>query len=225
MSRVIQNAFNKPIPAKDYIKEQIRNALQEGLSQEELTQLEIIQDVTKWAYVYFGWTAFDYQVPILKNIINDSQAVFRLGRRLGKTEMMCILILWYAFTQYNKKRVTNDTEDVYDILIVAPFEKQIDLIFKRLKELIEASPAYKNVLVRDVKHNLKLANGTNILGITAGSKTGNGANNTRGQRADLIVFDEVDQLGLTINSVKRGKRQVIIEVIPCEALKATLMCA
>lgn len=172
----------------------IQQAIQSSLTQDEIEQLEIIQDVVKWAYVYFGWTAYDYQIPVLRNIIRDSQAVFRLGRRLGKTEMMCILILWYAFTQYNKKTVTNDTEDVYDILIVAPFEKQIDLIFKRLKELIEASPAYQNVLVRDVKHNLKLKNGTNILGITAGSKTGNGANNTRGQGADLIVFDEVDYM-------------------------------
>ncbi len=204
MSKVIQNAIHKEFSAEQSIKREIQEALSNNLSQEQLEQLQIIQDVVKWAYVYFGWTAFDYQMPILKNIINDSQAVFRLGRRLGKTEMMCILILWYAFTQYNKKPVTNETEDVYDILIVAPFEKQIDLIFKRLKELIEASPAYQNVLVRDVKHNLKLANGTNILGITAGSKTGNGANNTRGQRADLIIFDEVDIKLFTINSVKRG---------------------
>ena len=186
----------------------IQLAIRASLSQEEQDQFDIIQDVVKWAYVYFGWTAFDYQVPILKNIVRDSQAVFRLGRRLGKTELMCILILWYAFTQYNKKPVTNDTEDVYDILIVAPFEKQIDLIFKRLKQLIEASPAYQTCIVRDVKHNIKLANGTNILGITAGSKGGDGANNTRGQRADLIIFDEVDELGVfqrhTINSVKRG---------------------
>lgn len=207
MSKVIRNAIHKNLKqtAEESIKSQIKEALKNNLSQEELEQLQIIQDVVKWAYVYFGWTAYDYQIPILKNIINDSQAVFRLGRRLGKTEMMCILILWYAFTQFNKKPVTNDTEDVYDILIVAPFEKQIDLIFKRLQELIEASPAFQTSLVRNVKHNLKLANGTNILGITAGSKTGNGANNTRGQRADLIIFDEVDKLLSTLNSVKRGK--------------------
>lgn len=198
MSKILRRS------ALSLVDEQIANAISNNLSQEEIQQLQIIRDVSKWAYVYFGWTAYDYQIPILKNIINDSQAVFRLGRRLGKTEMMCILILWYAFTQYNKKRVTNSTEDVYDILIVAPFEKQIDLIFKRLKELVEASPAYKGCIVRDVKHNIKLSNGTNILGITAGSKTGNGANNTRGQRADLIVFDEVDKRLSTINSVKRG---------------------
>lgn len=188
----------------------IQKAIQMSLSQEEREQFEIMQNVVKWAYVYFGWVAYDYQEAILKNIIRDAQAVFRLGRRHGKTECQCILILWYAFTQFNKKQVTNDTEDVYDILIVAPFEKQIDLIFKRLKELIEASPAYKDCIVRDVKHNIKLANGTNILGITAGSKTGNGANNTRGQRADLIVFDEVDKLLSTINSVKREKPHSLI---------------
>lgn len=164
-----------------------------GLSQEEQDQLDVLSNVVKWAYVYFGWTAYDYQVPILKNIIKDAQAVLRLGRRLGKTEMMCILILWYAFTQYNKKIVTNETENQYDILIVAPFEKQIDLIFKRLKELIAASPLYQDVLEINNKHGIKLKNGTNILGITAGSKSGSGASNTRGQRADLIVFDEVDK--------------------------------
>lgn len=164
------------------------------LSKAEREQLDILHNVVKWAYVYFGWTAFDYQIPILKNIINDAQAVFRLGRRLGKTEIMCIMILWYSFTQYNKKPVTNSTEDQYDILIVAPFEKQIDLIFKRLKQLIESSPLYKNAIKRDVKHNIVLLNGTNILGITAGSKTGSGAANTRGQRADIIIYDEIDYM-------------------------------
>lgn len=224
MSKILRDNISQTPPAK--AKDMLKLAIENTLNDEERQQLEILQDVVKWAYVYFGWTAYDYQIPILKNIINDSQAVFRLGRRLGKTELMCILILWYAFTQYNKKAVTNETEDVYDILIVAPFEKQIDLIFKRLKELILASPAYQNVLVRDVKHNLKLVNGTNILGITAGSKTGSGANNTRGQRADLIIFDEVDKLYChTINSVKIGKAQVILEAIYCEAAEGILLCA
>jgi len=164
------------------------------LSQAEREQLDILRNVVKWAYVYFGWTAFDYQIPILKNLIHDAQAVFRLGRRLGKTEIMCIMILWYSFTQFNKKLVTNETEDQYDILIVAPFEKQIDLIFKRLKQLIESSPTYKNAIKTSIKHNIILHNKTNILGITAGSRSGNGAAGTRGQRADLIIFDEVDYM-------------------------------
>lgn len=165
-----------------------------GLTAEEQEQIDILRDVVKWAYVYFGWTAYDYQMPILKNLIHDAQAVFRLGRRLGKTEIMCIMILWYGFTQYNKKEVTNVTEDQYDILIVAPFEKQIDLIFKRLKQLIESSPVFQDSIEKDIKHNIKLKNKTNILGITAGSKAGNGAAGTRGQRADVIIFDEVDYM-------------------------------
>lgn len=171
-----------------------KSLISSTISAEEQEQLDILRDVVKWAYVYFGWTAFDYQIPILKNLIHDAQAVFRLGRRLGKTEIMCIMILWYAFTQYNKKAVTNTTEDQYDILIVAPFEKQIDLIFKRLKQLIESSPVFQDSIDRDIKHNIKLKNGTNILGITAGSKSGNGAAGTRGQRADIIIFDEVDYM-------------------------------
>lgn len=163
-------------------------------SVEEKEELYIIQDIVKWAYVYFGWTAYDYQVPILKNIKNDSQAVFRLGRRLGKTEIMCILILWYAFTQYNKKEVTNETENVYDILIICPYESQVKLVFKRIKQLIDSSPAYQDTIARDVKFNITLTNGSNILGMTAASRSGTGSANTRGQRSDLIVLDEVDYM-------------------------------
>lgn len=130
---------------------------------------------------------YDLTIPETHNFVAEDVIVHN-------TEMMCILILWYAFTQYNKKKVSNETEDQYDILIVAPFEKQIDLIFKRLKELIEVSPQYQNVLVINNKHQIKLRNGTNIIGITAGSKSGSGASNTRGQRADLIVFDEIDYM-------------------------------
>lgn len=161
-----------------------KRALLNKFTPEELKNFLILLDVNKWAYTHFGWTAFDYQIPILKNLPKDSQAVFRLGRRLGKTEIMCIMILWYSFTQFNKKKVTNATENQYDILIVAPFEKQIDLIFKRLKQLIEASPIYKDSIINNNKHLIKLKNGTQILGITAGSKSGSGANSTRGQRAD-----------------------------------------
>lgn len=171
-----------------------KSGSQVSLSPEERNQLLILKDVVKWAYVYFGWTAFDYQIPVLRNLPNDSQAVFRLGRRLGKTEMMCIMILWYAFTQFNKKKVTNDTEDQYDIVIITPYEKQIDLIFKRLKQLIETSPMYQDAITNNNKQLIKLKNKTTIIGITAGSKSGSGADSSRGQRADVIILDECDYL-------------------------------
>lgn len=142
-----------------------------------------------WAKVYLSWEARDYQQEILNQGKRSKKLVLRLGRRLGKSECMCILILWHAFTQVNK-----GPNNQYDILVVTPYETQIDLIFKRLNQLIDLSPLLKSEIERTVHHKIKLKNGTEIKGLTAGTKSGNGAASTRGQRADLLVIDECDYL-------------------------------
>jgi hypothetical protein len=156
---------------------------------EELKLLKVLRDPVLWAKLTFNWTARDYQVPILRAIPDTKLLVLRLGRRLGKTECMCLAILWYAFAQPNK-----GPNNQYDILIITPFESQIDLIFDRLHELISLSPDYKNSIRRDITHRIELKNGAAIQGMTAGSKNNTGAANTRGQRADVIVLDEVDYM-------------------------------
>ena len=107
---------------------------------------------------------------------------------------MCVLILWFAYTQYNK-----GPNNQYDIIIATPYETQIDLIFKRLHQLIEASPLLSSLISRDVHHNICFnINGvtSNILGLTAGANNATGgANSTRGQRADVIILDECDYIG------------------------------
>lgn len=155
---------------------------------EEIHYLTLLENPKYWAAETMNWYCRDYQEPMLEEMANSKRTVLRLGRRLGKTETMCIMILWHAFTQPNK-----GPNDQYDILIIAPYETQVDLIFKRLKQLIDASGDVKPS--RDVHHCIELPNGTVISGLTAGSKSGSGAANTRGQRADLIVMDEVDYMG------------------------------
>ena len=144
-----------------------------------------------WAKVYLNWEARGYQFPILNEGKKSRQMVLRLGRRLGKTDSMCVLILWYAYTQINK-----GPNNQYNILILTPYETQIDLIFDRLKQLIEGSPLLQGMMSREIHHRKELSNGSIIVGMTAGASSGNsGSNNTRGQRADLIIFDEVDYIG------------------------------
>lgn len=155
---------------------------------EELHYLTILNNPKFWAAETLKWYARDYQEPMLYEMANSKRTVLRLGRRLGKTETMCIMILWHAFAQPNK-----GPNNQYNVLIIAPFEKQVDLIFDRLSQLIDLSSDIKTS--RDIHHRLELPNGTIITGMTAGSKSGNGAANTRGQRADLIVLDEVDYMG------------------------------
>lgn len=144
--------------------------------------------------MYLDWEARDYQFAILTEGKKSKKLVLRLGRRLGKTDDMCVLILWFAYTQYNK-----GPNNQYDIIIATPYETQIDLIFKRLHQLIEVSPLLGGLISRDVHHNICFnINGvtSNILGLTAGANNATGgANSTRGQRADVIILDECDYIG------------------------------
>ena len=147
-----------------------------------------------WAKVYLDWEARDYQFAIVTEGKKSKKLVLRLGRRLGKTDSMCVLILWFAYTQYNR-----GPNNQYDIVIATPYETQIDLIFKRLHQLIEKSALLQSVLTRDVHHHLEFTiNGitSSVLGFTAGANNASGgANNTRGQRADVLICDECDYIG------------------------------
>lgn len=165
-----------------------------GLNKKNALEYTITNNPVLWAKVYLDWEARDYQLDILKEGKKSKKLVLRLGRRLGKTDDMCVLILWFAYTQYNR-----GPNNQYDIIIATPYETQIDLIFKRLHQLIEMSPVLKGLITRDVHHNINLTiNGivSNILGLTAGANnSAGGANSTRGQRADLLILDECDYIG------------------------------
>ena len=167
---------------------------QYGLNFKEALEYVITNNPILWAKVYLDWEARDYQHAILDEGKRSKKLVLRLGRRLGKTDDMCVLILWFAYTQYNR-----GPNNQYDIIIATPYETQIDLIFKRLHQLIEISPVLKSLVTRDVQHNLNFTiNGiiSNILGLTAGANNSSGgANSTRGQRADLLILDECDYIG------------------------------
>lgn len=163
---------------------------QAGINFIDALEYVVTSDPMLWAAVYLGWQARDYQKDILACGKKKKKVVLRLGRRLGKTDSLVILILWFSCTQINK-----GPNNQYDILIIAPFETQINLIFKRLQQIIDTSPYLQSKIARSVEHLYEWYNGTTILGLTAGAKSGSGAANTRGQRADVIILDEVDYMG------------------------------
>jgi len=167
---------------------------QYSMGKSEALEYIVTDNPVLWAKVYLDWEARDYQFAILTEGKKSKKLVLRLGRRLGKTDDMCVLILWFAYTQYNK-----GPNPQYDIIIATPYETQIDLIFKRLHQFIEVSPLLKGLISRDVHHNICFTvNGivSNILGLTAGANNSSGGgNSTRGQRADVIILDECDYIG------------------------------
>ena len=182
-------------PLDNKIDKRVQYAMtQFNMAKNEALEYIVTDNPILWAKVYLDWEARDYQFAILTEGKKSKKLVLRLGRRLGKTDDMCVLILWFAYTQYNK-----GPNNQYDIIIATPYETQIDLIFKRLHQLIEVSPLLGGLISRDVHHNICFSiNGvtSNILGLTAGANNATGgANSTRGQRADVIILDECDYIG------------------------------
>lgn len=182
-------------PLDSKIDKRVQYAMtQFNMAKNEALEYIVTDNPILWAKVYLDWGARDYQFAILTEGKKSKKLVLRLGRRLGKTDDMCVLILWFAYTQYNK-----GPNNQYDIIIATPYETQIDLIFKRLHQLIEVSPLLGGLISRDVHHNICFnINGvtSNILGLTAGANNATGgANSTRGQRADVIILDECDYIG------------------------------
>ena len=202
-----------------YIDKKINKVMHAtGVNFVDALEYVVVNSPILWAKVYLNWEARDYQFPILAEGKLSSQLVLRLGRRLGKTDSMCVLILWYAYTQINKGE-----NDQYNILILTPYETQIDLIFTRLGQLIDGSPLLTSMMSRQVYHRKEMSNGTIITGLTAGASAGNsGSNNTRGQRADLIILDEVDYIGssqltniMNIRNEAPERIRMIVASTPC----------
>jgi hypothetical protein len=131
-----------------------------------------------------------YQAEMLR--CTSKRKVFRIGRQAGKSESLCVSMLYNLFTKPGK----SEDQD-FVIILITPYQTQIELIFTRLHELIKMNPDLQNSIKRTVKapnYTLELHNGSIIRGFTAGSKSGGNADSVRGQHGDMLVFDEADYL-------------------------------
>jgi hypothetical protein len=122
----------------------------------------------------------------------SKRKVFRIGRQAGKTETLVISMLYHLFT---KPGVPEDQG--FKIVVITPYQSQIDLIFGRMMQLIRSSPLTNNSIKRNVKapiYSIELHNESKVSGFTAGTKSGGNAESVRGQTANMLVFDEADYL-------------------------------
>ena len=156
---------------------------------------KIMKDPVAWAQAFLRtfnpqtgriepWKARWYQVEMLQD--QSKKRVYRCGRRTGKTETMVVESLFHVCTKKN-----------FRVLIITPYENQVRLAFMRLNELIKESPVVSSMVLSNTKnpYMIKINNESAILGFTTGASSGGGAASIRGQRADLIVMDEVDYMG------------------------------
>jgi len=180
---ITNNSF--PIKCKKHVLAELDGITEKDFEKtEEYNEFLVQADPVSWAYFYFGWEARWYQEEMLD--CTADKKVIRAGRRLGKTAALVILCLWKIFTNNN-----------YSILVIAPYQAQVDKIFDEFEKMLATSQVLSASIKRKSKspnQRLELFNGSKILGFPSGAKSATGADKIRGQDSNLIVLDEADYL-------------------------------
>lgn len=172
-------------------------------TEKEVRHLQAIYDPVIWAKEFLDWEpreskkGVQFQKMMLR--CTSPRKVLRLGRRLGKSEVLVITILHFLFTNSPEAKRWDESQkkwvDGYStILILAPYLAQVQLLFKRINQLIKKNPMLESAIKRNVAtpyHEIETYHGTKVSGFSSGSS---GAESARGQRADLIILDEMDYL-------------------------------
>lgn len=143
----------------------------------------VLMDPVSWAQAEFGWTARFYQTDMLS--CTSRYKIYRMGRRVGKTEALVIETLHHVATNKN-----------HTVLIIAPYERQVTRFFDEMSKFINMSTTIKGSLSRYTKtpSRMEFNNGSKVLGFSSGATSSSGSDKIRGQDAHLIVIDEIDTL-------------------------------
>jgi len=142
-----------------------------------------------------------------KDLLNEKnpRKVVRMGRRTGKTVAMCYEMIWKAVTFGDR-----------DILVVTPYQSQIDMIFEKVAAIINNVPEIQSSIKirKSPFYLITFGNGSKIKGFTAGTRSGQSAEGIRGQDATDIYLDEVDYMGSkaisAINAIRVSRPTVYI---------------
>jgi len=130
----------------------------------------------KICYAYPHW----YQEEILLNDANS--IVIRMGRQLGKTFAMAIKAIHAAFT---KPGVINP-EDPYVVMIIAPAQRQSQIMFEQIQRLINSSPILQQSVIKSIQQEIRFKNGAVIYNFPIGET----ADRVRGYAINLLIVDE-----------------------------------
>jgi replicative DNA helicase len=164
------------------------------LTKEEQALYDLNMDRCKWARAYlrdpnnprkaFSLKGRDYQKEVLE--AEGKRQVWRMGRRVGKTVILCVRALHRAFIESN-----------CHIVFVTPYESQIRVIFDdTIRPMIVDSPLISASVpkIRRSPYEILFSNGSKISGLTAGTRSGQHGDVIRGMSAKLLILDEADYL-------------------------------
>ena len=118
-------------------------------------------------------TLFPYQVAFLISCLLKKRVVGIFGRQMGKTTIIGLFAIYMAYTNPN-----------YNILIVAPTDRQAGELFSRLRTLAMAK--LSKLVKYSTQREIMFKNGSIIKAMP----TGDSGDTIRGQTADLIILEE-----------------------------------
>lgn len=170
--------------------------LQDGNTEEEWVVYSTMNNPIKWAEQELGWVTRGFDKVKKKNMnrwyqrelldCSAERKILRSGRRIGKTDSLVVNALFKAANNKDFK-----------VLVIAPYEAQVQVFFKRIDELVAESATlkYKVTRRRSNPEYIEFSNGATIKGFcSSASSGGNGGNKVRGQSANYIILDESDYL-------------------------------
>jgi hypothetical protein len=155
-----------------------------GLSAEQQYQAHIAADAVLWIRHMLKVEPRAYQILMMRN--PRLRKLLRAGRRLGKTHMMAMLILHWAFTH-------NDAR----ILVIAPMKSHVELIFQQVMQFAGLNGIVRSAITRSPtspQFLIEMSNGSTIRFFTTGMRSGGKTDVARGQEAHLIILDELDYM-------------------------------
>jgi len=165
------------------------------LSRTKITNIEYLGKDNVWDIEVDTRHNFVANGLIVHNC-SSRRKVFRVGRQAGKTEVLCISILYAIWTHKQFK-----------VVVITPYQSQIEMIFGRIDDLIKSNDILfmsRSRYVKSPSYKMELFNGSNIIGFTAGTRSGQEAGAARGQPANMLVFDEADYLCVSPDTLIEG---------------------
>ena len=160
---------------------------------DQIKYIKAVRDIVEFAKLFVRlpgnkpWIARWYQEQVLK--CTSRRKVLRIGRRSGKTDSVCIEILFKLFTNENRR-----------IFVTGPQKIHVEEIFTRIRGFIAANPLLQDSVLRDRSapyYEIKMHNGSRLRGVPAGAKGKKEGLAGRGQDADDIYIEEMDYVDET----------------------------
>ncbi len=176
------------VPCTGIPKDYVDPDLKATVSDEVWSEMVAVVDIVSWADKYLklptgeSWTARWYQEEVLR--CTSRRKMLRIARRTGKTDLVCVEICYYLFTEPNIK-----------IVVAGPQKSHTEEIITRVRSFINSNPALAAMVTRDVSapwYEIKLTNKARLRGFAAGTKGKGEGVGIRGQDADRLYLEEMD---------------------------------